>query len=94
MTSSDTNRAVQSKKMARGVKFRIEEAVICVFVFAFEKSRFSHDAAHLAFKTGGCLLVHESNAESSCRSSLCYFQSAISNHLSIVVSMTPEWMVA
>ena len=41
----------------------------------------------LAFQTGGCLLPHESSAES-------YFHSAISNHLSIAFSMSPEWMVA
>ena len=67
-TRYDTNRAVQSKKMARGLKFRIikEEGLyylcsenkgvisfavivklICVFVFAYAKSWFSHhDAAH------------------------------------------------
>ena len=44
----------------------------------------------LAFKTGGCLLLHESSAESSCMS----FHSAISNHLSIAISMSREWMVA
>ena len=45
----------------------------------------------LAFQTGGCLLLHESSAES--RSFLRYFHSAISNHLSITISMSPEWMV-
>ena len=44
----------------------------------------------LAFQTGGCLLLHESSAE---RGS-AHFHSAISNHLSIVISMLPEWMVA
>ena len=34
----------------------------------------------LAFQTGGCLLLYESSAESSC-SFLRYFHSAISNHL-------------
>ena len=48
----------------------------------------------LAFQTGCYLLLHESNAESSCRSFLHYFHSAISNHLSIAISMSPEWMVA
>ena len=33
-----------------------------------------------AFQTGGCLLLHESSAESSCMSFLHYFHSAISNH--------------
>ena len=38
----------------------------------------------LAFQTGGCLLLPESRAESS----------AISNHLSIAISMSPEWVIA
>ena len=46
------------------------------------------------FLTGGCLLLHESSAESACISFLHYFQSAISNHLSIVISLSHEWMVA
>ena len=33
----------------------------------------------LAFQTGGCLLLHESSAESSCMRFLYYFHSAISN---------------
>ena len=75
-TRSDTNRAVQLQKMARGLKFRIKEVevwyylcsenkgadqlcgyreansfavpvnLICVFVFAYAKIRFSYDAAH------------------------------------------------
>ena len=44
-----------------------------------------------AIQTGGCLLLHESSAESSCMSFLHYFHSAISNHLSIAISMSPEW---
>ena len=44
----------------------------------------------LAFQTGGCLLLHESSAESSCRSFLRNFHSAISNHLSIAISMSPK----
>ena len=48
----------------------------------------------LAFQTGGCLLLHESSAESSCMSFLHYFHSAISNHMSEVISMSPESMVA
>ena len=35
----------------------------------------------LAFQTGGCLLLYESSAESSCMSFLYYFHSAISNKL-------------
>ena len=62
---STTNRAVQSKKIARGLTFCIKEVeklyyvaktkaqisfavtakLICVFVFAYAKSRFSHDEA-------------------------------------------------
>ena len=59
---ADKNRAVQPLKMARGLKILIEEVeglyypcgenkdadqLICVFVFAYAKSRFSHDAARL-----------------------------------------------
>ena len=59
-TRSDTNRAVQSQKMARGLKFTMSEVeglyylcsknkgtdqIICVFVFAYSKISFSHDAA-------------------------------------------------
>ena len=36
----------------------------------------------LAFQTGGCLLLYESSAESSCMSFMDYFHTAISNHLS------------
>ena len=46
----------------------------------------------LAFLTGGRLLLNESSEESS--SFLRYFHSAISNHLSIVISMSSEGMVA
>ena len=35
----------------------------------------------LAFRAVGCLLLHESSAENY-RSFLCYFHSAVSNHLS------------
>ena len=48
----------------------------------------------LAFQTGGCLLLPESSAEGSCMSCMHYFRSAISNHLSIAISMSPKWMVA
>ena len=66
-TWSDTNRAVQPQKTARGLKFRIWKIeglyyvakikalisfavtakLICVFVFAYAKHWFSHDAAQL-----------------------------------------------
>ena len=48
----------------------------------------------LDFQTGGCLLLHENGAESYCRSFMRYFLSAISNNLTIAISMLPEWMVA
>ena len=41
------------------------------------------------FQTGGCLLLNESSAESSF---LHYFLSAISNHRSIAIFMSPEWL--
>ena len=54
---SDTNRAVQPQKMARGLQFRIyeeeelyylcSEQLICVFVFAYAKSQFSQNEAHI-----------------------------------------------
>ena len=71
-TRSDTNWAVQQQKMARGLKFRIQEIeglnylcsknkdadqlhinlqLICAIVFAYAKSRFSHDAAHVRMGT-------------------------------------------
>ena len=42
----------------------------------------------LAFQTGGCLMLHESSAESM--SFLYYFHSAINNHQSIAISMSPK----
>ena len=47
----------------------------------------------LAFQAGGCLLLHESSAESSCMSFSHYFHSAISNHLPIAISLSPEWLL-
>ena len=44
----------------------------------------------LAFQIGGRLLLHESSAESF----LHYFHAAISNHLSVAIPMSSEWMVA
>ena len=60
-TRSDTNRAVQSQKMGKGMIFWILKVegyyhlcswavtaeLTCTFVFANAKSRFSHDAAHI-----------------------------------------------
>ena len=45
------------------------------------------------FQTDGCLLLHESSADSFQMSFLHFFHSAISNHLSIAISMSPKWMV-
>ena len=76
LARSDTNRAVQPQKMARGLKFRILEVeglyyvaktkaliscmvttqLICTYVFAYTKSRFSPDAAH-RFSDFSVLLV-------------------------------------
>ena len=61
-TWSDTNQALQLQKMARGLKFQIkkEEGLyflcsenkgadqICVFVVAYAKCWFSHDAAQIS----------------------------------------------
>ena len=64
---SDTNRAAQPQKIARGLKFRIYKVeklvcvakkkalisfavtakLVCVLVFAYAKSRISHDTAHI-----------------------------------------------
>ena len=60
-TRSDSNQAVQLQKIARGLKFRIKKEegfyiiiimkftakLICVFVFAYAKCWFSHDAAQI-----------------------------------------------
>ena len=58
-TWSDTNQAVQLHEMARGLKFRIKKVeglyylcnetkeLTCVFVFAYTKCWFSHDAAQM-----------------------------------------------
>ena len=49
----------------------------------------------LTFQTGSCLLLYEGSAESFCSSMsfLHYFHSAINNHLSIAISMSPELIV-
>ena len=31
------------------ISFTVTAKLICIFVFAYPKSRFSHDAAHLSF---------------------------------------------
>ena len=66
--------------------FPVEYSKTCV-------KRPDKNKTSLAFQTGGCLLLHESSAESSCTSFLHYFHSAISNHPSIAISMSPKWMV-
>ena len=66
LTWSDTNQAVQLQKMVRGLKFRIKVVEglyypcsenkgadqLRAFVFAYAKSRFSHDAAHAVLLFG------------------------------------------
>ena len=47
---------------------------------------------YLGFQTGDCLMLHESSAE-ICGSFLHYFHLAICKHLSIAISVSPEWMV-
>ena len=63
-TKSDTDWAVQQQKMARDLKFRIKEVgelyritaqLICVFVFAYAKRRFSHDEAQMSL---ACIFEH------------------------------------
>ena len=34
------------------ISFAVTAKLICVFVFAYAKIRFSHDAAHICFNTG------------------------------------------
>ena len=49
-TRSDTNQAVQSQNLAKGFKFRIKKVaaqLICAFVFAYAKNRFTHDATQI-----------------------------------------------
>ena len=57
LTRSDTNQAVQQQKFwifeveglyyVAKTKALITVQLICVFIFAYAKSRFSHDTAHL-----------------------------------------------
>ena len=52
---SDTSQAVQPQMIVGGTKFHIEEVdqmyyicmLICCFVFAYAKSRFSHEVVHI-----------------------------------------------
>ena len=64
----------------------------CMLIYLYIYSQICVDQPYkrdifLAFQTGGCFLLHESSAES-------YFNAAISNDLSIAISMSPEWVVA
>ena len=49
-----------SENRGADISFAVTAKLICVFVFAYAKSRFSHDAAHLLMKecamTSGLLL--------------------------------------
>ena len=74
-TRSDTNRAVQPQKMARDLKFQIQEVEGLYYLcsenkgaeqlrglfFAYAKSRFSHDAAHLKLWHLSCCLASQNN---------------------------------
>ena len=63
-TRSDTFRAVWPKEMAKRLGFRQKRSFtigvrcsavwLCDFVFAYAKSRFSHDAAHINIYTQPC----------------------------------------
>ena len=61
------NQAVQPRKMARGLILEVEglyyvaitKAMIsCTFVFAYAKSRFSHDVAHLLVHVCSCTFTY------------------------------------
>ena len=41
------------------ISFAVTAKLICVFVFAYVKSRFSHDEAHLYNKTKGIVLCND-----------------------------------
>ena len=40
------------------ISFAVTAKLICVFVFAYAKSRFSHDAAHIITSNFGSLFVY------------------------------------
>ena len=63
----------------------------CVYTIKLVLSEHIKQDIFLAFQAGGCLLLHESSAESSCGT---FIQQYLSSHLSIGISMSPEWMVA
>ena len=39
------------------ISFAVTAKLICVFVFAYAKSRFSHNEAHLLWHGGTCILA-------------------------------------
>ena len=80
----------KSLAIVRGTFFFYCKLINCSTVKPVLSDHILQQGIFLAFQTAGCLLLHESRAESF----LYYFQSAISNHLSIAISMSPEWMVA
>ena len=73
------------------VRMCIQNHSICSTVNPVLSDHIKQDIFFFAFQTGGRSLLNESSAESSV---LRHFHSAISNHLSKVISMSPEWMVA
>ena len=93
LSSQRTARTDQTGLKPKLIKF--SQAQIC-FPYTVKPVLSDHKKKDifLAFHTGGWLLLFESSAESSCTSFLYYFHSTISSHLSIAISMIPEWMVA
>ena len=61
--------------------------------YNFQLTCFKRPSIQMTLKsllTGGCLLLNESSAESSCMSFLHYFHAAISNHLSEMEARWPS----
>ena len=62
------------------ISFAATAKLICVFVFAYAKIRFSHDAAHIVkvglHVAGICIVFHifSSKTEIVCTHSLCFEQ--------------------
>ena len=50
------------------ISFAVTAKLICAFVFAYAKVRFSHDAAHIAQAAAGFLItrLYESHHEKTC----------------------------
>ena len=56
---------IQAAKTKALISFAVTGKLICAFVFAYAKSRFSHDEAHMLHKSvGKCLLGILSNGSS------------------------------